>query len=306
MKYKVGFLILHYRDTEITEKCIDSIRKLDQDNIEIGIMVVDNNSGNDSARILREKYKDEPRMELIEIHENAGFSRANNIGYEKMRDQGYDFIFVTNNDVIFHQKDILGRLISEFEERPFYVAGPDVYAVYKKMHQSPIAMKPNNISEMEQRIRDEKRKLRFLWLENIIHKVYLLTRNTSLYKAYRKKMDAKEQKPEKDWKIRRENAVLIGACFAVSRLFIEAAEVLFTPETQFYHEEMILATRCRENRWNIVYLPEIQVFHLDGASSGKKKYYQAMKFRYENLIRSGEIYLNYLKKIERKKNENGR
>ncbi len=306
MKYKVGFLILHYRDAEITEKCIDSIQKLKQDDFELGIMVVDNNSGNDSARILRERYKDESRMELIELHESKGYSGANNVGYDRMKDQGYDFIFVINNDIVFHQEDILERLAAEFEERPFYVAGPDIYAVYKKRHQSPIAMRPENIPEMEQKIREEKRKLRFLWFENIIHRLYKLTMNTAIYKAYRKKMDKiQKPEPEKDWQHRHENVVLQGACFVVSRLFISAADVLFTPETQFYHEEAILTTRCYQNGWNNVYLPELKITHLDSVATSKKKYYQRKKFRYVNFIQSGEIYLNYLKQIEKEKKAKG-
>lgn len=306
MKYKVGFLILHYKDAETTGKCIDSIRELEQEDFELGIMVVDNNSGNDSGRILRERYQDETRMELIELHESNGYSRANNIGYEKMKNQGYDFIFVTNNDVVFHQKDILKRLAAEFEEKSFYTAGPDVYAVYKKTHQSPISLKPETIPEMEQKIRAEKKKLRLLPIETLVHKLYKLTRNTGLYKAYRRKMDEK-QKPvsERDWQHRHENVVLSGACFIISKLFIEDAEVLFTPETQFYHEEAILTTRCYQNHWNNVYLPNLEITHLDSVATSQKKYYQRKKFRYVNFIRSGEIYLNYLKRIEKEKQSEG-
>lgn len=300
MKYKVGFLILHYKDAEVTEKCIDSIQALKQDDFEIGIMVVDNNSGNDSAKVLREKYQDEARMELIELHEGKGFSGANNIGYDKMKEQGYDFIFVTNNDVIFHQEDILKKLAAAFEEYPFYVAGPDIYDPNKKIHQSPLSLKPENIPEMEKKLKDLKKKLRFLWLENLIYKLYLATKNTALYKSYRKKMNQKQDKLRKtDWKTRYENVVLSGACFVVSKLFMEAAEELFAPVTRFYHEEAILTARCYRNQWNNVYLPELQITHLGSVATNRQNYYKNKKFRYQNLIQSAEIYLDYLKQIEK-------
>ena len=51
---KIGFVILHYMNSEDTIKCIESIKEM---NYQItGIVVVDNHSANGSLEILRERY----------------------------------------------------------------------------------------------------------------------------------------------------------------------------------------------------------------------------------------------------------
>jgi GT2 family glycosyltransferase len=76
---------------------------------------------------------------------------------------------------------------------------------------------------------------------------------------------------------------------------MEHARVLFTPVTKFYHEEAIMTVRCRKHHWNNVYIPDMEVTHMESISSKSSNYYNNRKFRYVNFIQSAGIYLKYLK-----------
>lgn len=93
---------------------------------------------------------------------------------------------------------------------------------------------------------------------------------------------------------RQENVVLSGSCLIFSKEFMACNQKLFEPETFFFHEEDILTTKCLKNNWKTLYMPDIHVKHLEGASTNEKGYYQKMKFRYGNFIKAAEIYLKYL------------
>ena len=65
----VSVIIPHYNGMDILSECLDSISKSTYSNIEI--IVVDNNSADDSVQQLKEKY---PSIKLLESAENLGFA----------------------------------------------------------------------------------------------------------------------------------------------------------------------------------------------------------------------------------------
>ena len=293
---KIGFIILHYNDLETTVKCIASIQDLEQIQ-DIKILVVDNHSPNHSGAELKRKYAQVDNIEVLLLEENYGYSKANNIGYSHLKKSDkYDFIIVANNDIIFEQKNMIPILREKYKEEGFFIAGPDVFAIYKKQHQNPLALKPRTLKEIEAWIEENRRCLKNVKKEAMLHNIWLKVNHTKIYRIYRNALDRKNPKTEnKNWMRKWENIVLSGSCLFFSEKFIEDNTKLFDPETYFYHEEDILTTKCLKNGWKTLYIPEITVKHLEGASTNEKGYYQKMKFRYTNFIKAGEIYANYLK-----------
>ena len=294
--YKCGFIILHYNDLETTIKCIESIQCLEciQD---IKVLIVDNHSPNNSGSELKNKYTKSDNIEVLLLEDNYGYSKANNIGYSYLRESGeYDYIIVANNDIIFEQKNMIPILQQKYKKEEFFLAGPDVFAIYKKQHQNPLALRPRSLKETEEWIEDNQKCLKHMRREYFLHCIWAKVTHTKIYALYRKKLDEKKQKQEdKGWMVERENVVLSGSCLFFSQKFIENNEKLFDPETYFYHEEDILTTKCLKNGWKTLYIPDIKVQHLEGASTNTKNYDQKMKFRYTNFIKAAEIYANYLK-----------
>lgn len=90
---QLSVVILNYNVRYFLEQCLDSVQKSIQD-MEAEIIVVDNNSPDDSCAMVKAKF---PDVILIENKENSGFPKGNNIGVD--RAQG-EFICVLNPDTV--------------------------------------------------------------------------------------------------------------------------------------------------------------------------------------------------------------
>lgn len=295
---KVGFLILHFNAFDVTKKCVDSIMKLEGGS-DVKVFVVDNASPNGSGEKLENEYKDVKQVEIILAKENLGFSRGNNLGYEKIKKEySLDFLIVANNDIIFSQKDFLKRIELCYKKEPFYVLGPDVWAVYKKEHQSPISDHPKTLEEVDAWLAQIEQWKKTLKRDTVLNIIINLVQNTWIYKKYRKEMDKRFPPRKIIYDKKQEDVVLVGACLILSADFMKKNEKIFDPETFFYNEEDILTEKCIRNEWKIIYNPELQVHHLEGAATRQSAsgYYKRQNFLYKNFEDSARIYKRYLLK----------
>lgn len=109
----LGIVILNYLNWWDTVDLVDSIRKQSFKNFEI--IIVDNNSANESVEQLTKLYKDEGNIHLLVSKSNQGYARGNNIGIEyAINSLKVARVLLVNNDVLLLQEDYLERL-SEIE-----------------------------------------------------------------------------------------------------------------------------------------------------------------------------------------------
>src|ERR1043166_7439520 len=73
---KLSVIIVNYNVRYFLEVCVHSVLKAAQ-GIDSEVIVVDNNSADDSLRMLKDQF---PEVICIENKVNAGFSKANNQG----------------------------------------------------------------------------------------------------------------------------------------------------------------------------------------------------------------------------------
>lgn len=73
--YSVSLIIVNWNGASYIEKCVRSLLEIDYENFEI--IVIDNNSSDNSVEILRKKF---PNLKIIVNNENLGFAPACNIG----------------------------------------------------------------------------------------------------------------------------------------------------------------------------------------------------------------------------------
>ena len=128
-KARVSFVILHYKEAEVTDSCVRSILKMDGQE-QIRIIIVDNDIHEDPQKRkgLAERYEKFPCITVLPIFENGGFSYANNQGYAYAREKEQaDFVVVLNNDIEFLQKDFIRRLEESYEKNPCAVLGIRYY-----------------------------------------------------------------------------------------------------------------------------------------------------------------------------------
>jgi GT2 family glycosyltransferase len=86
-------IILNWNGRDVITECIDSLREVNYPPLRI--VVVDNNSQDDSPQLVRDNY---PEVEMIENEENLLFAAGNNVGIRYALQQGADYILLLNND----------------------------------------------------------------------------------------------------------------------------------------------------------------------------------------------------------------
>ena len=92
---ETAVLLLNWNGVELTIPCIESLQNGTIKPTKI--FVVDNASIDDSVYILKENY---PFIDLIQNETNLGFTGGNNVGFEKILNNHYDYIWVLNNDTL--------------------------------------------------------------------------------------------------------------------------------------------------------------------------------------------------------------
>lgn len=91
---KVSTIIVSYNTAELTSRAIDSVLKeYKHSNISGEIIVVDNNSTDNSVSLLKKQFG--RTISLIEQQKNLGFAAGNNIGIRKSTGQ---FVLLLNSD----------------------------------------------------------------------------------------------------------------------------------------------------------------------------------------------------------------
>lgn len=289
MKY-ISFVILHYKDIQVTDTCIQSILAMEQQE-RIRIVVVDNDiqKSEEERNKLLQKYQDNSRIKVLQIKENGGFSYANNQGYLYAKEHfGAGYILVLNNDIQFIQKDFISILESSYQNNPCHILGPDVIRQGTGEHQNPMATRLRTKEEARYTIKMNRLALRFYPV------MYPIVYNM-LRKAERDKAANQEQQIRLSSQIQKD-IVPFGACLIFTPLFVEKEQKAFDPETQFFYEEYILALRCQREGYKVVYDPAMTVYHESGAAT-KKSYgteKKRIRFMLEKTARACEVYLGML------------
>lgn len=100
---KVLVVIVAYNFERWLDRCLGSVR---QSEARPDVVVIDNGSTDDTAHLIAARY---PEVRLIEAGQNLGFGKANNIGMRIAVDEGYDAVYLLNQDAWLFP-DTLGTL----------------------------------------------------------------------------------------------------------------------------------------------------------------------------------------------------
>ena len=107
----VHVVIVTFNGERWLDKCLGS---LINSNIILNIIVVDNNSNDHTTDIIKKKY---PTVNLVELYENIGFGRANNIGIKNAIEMNAEFIFLLNQDA-WVKKNTISELVKVSKGNP--------------------------------------------------------------------------------------------------------------------------------------------------------------------------------------------
>ncbi|WP_400077790.1 glycosyltransferase family 2 protein [Winogradskyella sp. R77965] len=101
---KLSVVILNYNVRYFLELCLKSVEKAIE-TIDAEIIVIDNNSPDDSCKMISELF---PSVKLIENKENLGFSKGNNIGVAHTKGE---YLCILNPDTVVAE-DTFTKLIA--------------------------------------------------------------------------------------------------------------------------------------------------------------------------------------------------
>ena len=105
----VLIVILNYGTYDLTLQTVDNIRNtIDYKNY--SILVIDNNSPNDSAVVL-EKESKKGTFSFIQNNINSGYAAGNNIGIRYGIKNGFDYSWILNNDVVIQDRNALTHMV---------------------------------------------------------------------------------------------------------------------------------------------------------------------------------------------------
>lgn len=120
----VLIVILNYRTYELTLDLIRKLANLTYENY--NVMVVDNCSPNESAKVLEEKSRDFDYI-FYANKTNAGYAAGNNIGIRYAYEHDYEYTWILNNDVIILNQNVLQHMVDTIQkQKEVAVIGPKI------------------------------------------------------------------------------------------------------------------------------------------------------------------------------------
>ena len=246
---ELSVIIVNYNVKHFLEQCLHSVFRASK-NLTIEVFVVDNNSADGSAQLIREKF---PEVHLIENKVNVGFSKANNQAIQVSKGK---FVLLLNPDTVV-EEDTFRKVIDFMKEHP------DAGGLGVKMIDGKGIFLP-----------ESKRGLPTPWVA--FYKMFGLSKlfpKSKKFGKYHLSYLDKDEIHEID--------VLAGAFMLMRRSVLDKVGLL--DETFFmYGEDIDLSYRIQQGGFKNYYFPETTIIHYKGESTKKgslnyvKVFYNAM------------------------------
>lgn len=241
-----SFIILNYNTFDETRKCINHIKKIDDVQNKLNIIVIDNSSSDNSLEKLFEEYSNDKMVEIISMEYNVGFAKGNNLGYTIAKYKyNSDYIIILNSDVYIQSLNFINQINQLYLKYSYDILGPKISNL-DGCDQNPIEY-----------VHDSSRKINNTLILNLFRFIYYFS---NLYKE-------KDTTEKKTAAIDMVNVPLHGSCLIYSRKYIKQQEFAFYPDTFLYGEEDFLFYLAKRKKWKLLYSPTIDVVHAEDASS---------------------------------------
>ena len=108
-------IIINWNGREHLDACFRSLQASAGENV--AFLLVDNASTDGSVDFVRETFATDPRVAILALPENRGWSGGNNAGIEHARTAGADYLFLLNNDTAV-EPGALEALVERMEAAP--------------------------------------------------------------------------------------------------------------------------------------------------------------------------------------------
>ena len=248
----ISFVVLHYKNTSETLKCLEYLSKLHG---EKSIIVVDNNTLDKTSEAKIALYT----KDILKLDKNYGFAKANNkgINYAKKK-YNPDFYITINNDVFITDQEILDKITKTYTKYHFDILGPFIDSPTKE------SVNPFPVIKTKEQLQKE-----------ITHcqKLIKIYQSAFMYFGLNIYLKVKHfiKKPTipKNGKKLELNVPLHGCAIIFAKKYVEKYEYPFYNDTFLFHEEEFLYQRIIKDKLTSVYDPSIKVYHEESSSIKK-------------------------------------
>lgn len=233
----ISIILVNYNTKYLTKNCLDSIYE-QTINLNFDVWVVDNNSTDNSVEMIKEEF---PHVKLIENKENLGFGRANNLAIEQSNAK---YCFLLNTDTILRNNAI--KILFDFmENNPNAGACGGNLFDENKLAAKSFGLLPNKQTLL----------IRHTFLK------WFFPKKNKYIKNYEKNIDR-----SKTQKI----SCISGANLMLRKSILD--EVGYFDKRFFlYYEETELQYRIQKAGYDIYFVHESEIIHLEGKSSSSLK-----------------------------------
>lgn len=239
---ELSIIIVNYKNYALTIKCINSVIE-NLNNVNYEIIVIDNNSPNDSFQQLENTFKKYQYINIIKNDENIGFGGANNLGVQKSKGK---YILLLNPDIIILD-DAINKMLKALKE------------------DSTIGLVSGKLLNDDYTTQYSCRRIlpfnKFLVCRTPISKIISEESKEKINNVYLMKDFNHNETIEVDW--------VMGACMLMEKeFFINVGG--FSKEYFMYFEDVDLCYKTKLNNKKVIYLPEAEMIHLHRQESTKK------------------------------------
>lgn len=119
---KISVVIVNWNGYKDTIMCLKSIFSMNMSNYHVEVIVVDNGSSDSSVLHISNAF---PKVTMLALDSNLGFTGGNNRGIEYSMLHGADFIWLLNNDTIVNRDAV--SLVNAFRDSHVGIAGSKIY-----------------------------------------------------------------------------------------------------------------------------------------------------------------------------------
>jgi GT2 family glycosyltransferase len=244
-------VILNYNKTNLTIRCVESIKLQSYEPIEI--VVVDNASNSKVFEELREYLPKD--VKLIWCPINSGYAVGNNVGAKCVISPiEPTFVLIMNNDVFFEDRFAIEKLVARFQDDSILVATSPL------IHHVGVTSRPDLLRAWHvTRVPS--------YLDCLIVGSWWLRR----LPYFKSRFDSHvygDSRPYKDGE-NYDCETINGACFVIRKDFLEAINYL-DEGTFLYFEEIILGWQIKNTNKKCSLVTSVVADHYQGSSSDVK------------------------------------
>ncbi|WP_353078386.1 glycosyltransferase family 2 protein [Flavobacterium sp.] len=262
---QLSVIILNYNVRYFLEQCLLSVQKA-LENLDAEIIVVDNNSSDDSCLMMKQLF---PQITLIENKENLGFPKGNNIAVEQAKGE---YICILNPDTVVAEDTFAKILNSKFQ-----IPNSQLGIIGCKLIDGTGNFLP-----------ESKRGVPTPWVA--FTKIFGLYKISKLFGKYYAQHLSEDQSGEVD--------ILVGAFMMMKRdLYIKVGG--FDENCFMYSDDIDLSYMIQKLGNDNFYFHETSVIHYKGESTVRDEKYlerfrDAMQFFYKKHFKKSFFFDNFI------------